>query len=70
MFPYHDENKTQRPALVTGVLIAACVAAWVLVQGAGATLPLVSAVCNLGLVPGELTGVLGEIGRASCRERV
>jgi membrane associated rhomboid family serine protease len=59
VFPYHDENKTQRSALVTGVLIAACVAAWILVQGAGAPMPVAAAVCNLGLVPGELTGMLG-----------
>jgi membrane associated rhomboid family serine protease len=59
VFPYHDENKTQRTAIVTVVLIAACVAAWILVQGAGAPLPLAAAVCNFGLVPGELTGTLG-----------
>jgi membrane associated rhomboid family serine protease len=59
VFPYHDENQTQRTAVVTILLIAACVAAWVMVQGAGAPLPLATAVCNLGLVPGELTGVLG-----------
>lgn len=55
MFPYHDENETQRPALVTAALIAACAGVWVLVQGAGAVEPLVASVCNLGLIPGELT---------------
>ena len=35
MFPYHDENETQRTPYVTFVLIALNVAAWVLVQGAG-----------------------------------
>jgi membrane associated rhomboid family serine protease len=59
VFPYHDENQTQRTAVVTIVLIAACVLAWVMVQGAGAPVPLATAVCNLGLVPGELTGTLG-----------
>ena len=58
MFPYHDENQTQRPAVVTMVLIAACTLAWLFVQGAGATVPLATAVCNLGLIPGELTGTL------------
>lgn len=56
MFPYHDENATERPALVTGALIAACTLVWVAVQGAGATTPLAASVCNLGLIPGELTG--------------
>jgi hypothetical protein len=36
MFPYHDENETQRVPLVTLALIAANVEAWVLVPEAGA----------------------------------
>ena len=55
MFPYHDENATQRPAYVTLALIAANVLAWFLVQGAGTGLALATSVCNLGLIPGELT---------------
>ena len=58
MFPYHDENQTQRTPIVTAVLIAACVAMWLLVQGAGAETPLAASVCNLGLIPGELTASL------------
>ena len=58
MFPYHDENRTQRSAVVTICLIAASVLTWVLVQGAGAVEPLVTSVCNYGLIPGELTGRL------------
>jgi membrane associated rhomboid family serine protease len=58
MFPYRDENQTQRRSYVALAFIALNVLAWVLVQGAGATLPLVSSVCNLGLIPGELTGAL------------
>ena len=58
MFPYHDENETQRPAYVTVGLIGLNVLAWLLLQGAGATLPLARSVCNLGLIPGELTGAL------------
>lgn len=57
MFPYHDENKTQRPAIVTLLIIAGCVLAWLFLQGAGTELPLASSVCNLGLIPGELTGL-------------
>jgi len=31
---------------------------WIFVQGAGQTLPLASSVCDLGLIPAELTGAL------------
>ncbi|HUG37873.1 MAG TPA: rhomboid family intramembrane serine protease [Candidatus Limnocylindrales bacterium] len=55
MFPYRDENETVRTPYVTLALIALNVAAWMFVQGAGATLPLARSVCNLGLIPGELT---------------
>ena len=58
MFPYHDENETQRTPYVTFVLIAANVLAWLLVQGAGAAVPLAASVCDLGLIPGELTASL------------
>ncbi len=55
MFPYHDENETQRTPYVTMALIAMNVLAWLLLQGAGATVPLARSVCELGLIPGELT---------------
>jgi membrane associated rhomboid family serine protease len=55
VFPYHDENEAQRPAYVTLALVGLNVAMWILVQGAGSTLPLLSSVCNLGLIPAELT---------------
>ena len=58
MFPYHDENETQRPPYVTMALIAMNVIMWLLVQGAGSTLALARSVCDLGLIPGELTGSL------------
>lgn len=58
MFPYRDENETQRTPYVTVGFIALNVLAWLLLQGAGATQPLASSVCNLGLIPGELTGAL------------
>jgi membrane associated rhomboid family serine protease len=58
MFPYHDENETQRTPYITFVLIAANVLVWLLVQGAGATFPLARSVCELGLIPGELTASL------------
>ena len=56
MFPYHDENQTQRPAIMTWLFIAANVVVWLMIQGAG-TLPMLpKSVCELGLIPGELTG--------------
>jgi membrane associated rhomboid family serine protease len=58
MFPYRDENQTQRRSHVTLAFIVANVLAWLLVQGAGAMLPLARSVCELGLIPGELTGEL------------
>ena len=58
MFPYHDENQTLRTPLITFTLIALNVFTWLLVQGAGATLPLARSVCDLGLIPGELTASL------------
>jgi rhomboid family protein len=58
MFPYRDENETQRTPYVTLAVIALNVVVWLLVQGAGSTLPLARSVCNLGLIPGELTGLL------------
>jgi len=58
MFPFHDENKTLHPAYVTIVLIAINVLVWLFVEGAGLAIPLARAVCELGLIPGELTGML------------
>lgn len=58
MFPYHDENQTQRLAVVTWALIAANVLTWILVQGAGMGIALAASVCNLGLIAGELTGLV------------
>jgi membrane associated rhomboid family serine protease len=55
VFPYHDENRTQRTAIVTVTLVALNLVAWFVLQGAGSTLPLAQSVCNLGLVAGELT---------------
>src|SRR5262245_47335761 len=56
MFLYRDENETQRTAIVTMTLIGLNVLIWLVVQGAGATLPLARSVCELGLIPGELIG--------------
>src|SRR5881397_636295 len=55
MFPYRDENETQRPAIVTAAIIILNVLVWIFVQGAGSTLSVAKSVCELGLIPGELT---------------
>jgi membrane associated rhomboid family serine protease len=56
VIPYHDENETQRTPYITFVLIALSVFAWLFVQGAGSETALAASVCDLGLIPGELTG--------------
>jgi membrane associated rhomboid family serine protease len=58
MIPYRDENETQRTPYVTLAFIALNTLAWLFVQGAGSALPLARSVCDLGLIPGELTGAL------------
>ncbi|MGH7896479.1 MAG: rhomboid family intramembrane serine protease [Candidatus Binatia bacterium] len=58
MFPYRDENETRRTPFATYALIAANIASWLLVQGAGQPFSLARSVCNLGLIAGELTGAL------------
>ena len=55
MFPYRDENETQRTPFVTLALIAGTSYVWLAVQGGGAAVPLAQSVCELGLIPGELT---------------
>lgn len=64
MIPISDENPTLRTPIVTIGILVALGFAWVFVQGAGFDSRAVAAsVCNLGLVPGELTGRAG-IGTA------
>jgi len=58
MIPYKDENPTLSTPVVTLALIAANVAAWVLLQGAGQSPVLDQSVCELGLVPGRLLGAI------------
>ena len=58
MIPYRDENETQRTPYVTAFIVLVNVVAWIFVQGAGQPLPLAESVCNLGLIPGELTASL------------
>jgi len=57
MIPLSDDNPTLRPPYVTVGILIAMFATWVFVQGAGfSERDLAFSVCNLGMVPGELTG--------------
>jgi rhomboid family protein len=58
MFPYKDDNPTVITPVVTVGIIVLNVLAWLLVQGAGGSEPLIRSVCNLGLVPGEVLGTV------------
>jgi membrane associated rhomboid family serine protease len=56
MFPYHDENETERIPFITFALIGLCLVMWIFVQGAGMTEDLPRSVCEKGLIAAELTG--------------
>jgi membrane associated rhomboid family serine protease len=58
MIPYRDENETQRLSIVTATIIALNIFVWLIVQGAGSEFSLAKSVCELGLIPGELTASL------------
>jgi membrane associated rhomboid family serine protease len=63
MFPIGDENPTEhRPAMTWG-LLAALGLVWGVVQGFGAGEALIASVCDLGLVPGEVTR-MAPVGQA------
>ena len=56
MIPISDNLPTLKTPVVTYALVAVTVAVWLLYQGAGLNeVALASSVCNLGMVPGELT---------------
>jgi membrane associated rhomboid family serine protease len=56
MIPLSDELPTLRTPYMTYAILAALVGTWVFVQGAGFNEPqLAASICNLGLVPGEIT---------------
>jgi len=58
MIPLSDDNPTLRTPVVTYLLLGAIGATWVFLQGAGLNpQALAASVCDLGLVPGELTGL-------------
>jgi membrane associated rhomboid family serine protease len=55
MFPYRDENQTLRTPVVTYLLIALNILVWIVAEGAGSPLAMARAICNHGLIAGELT---------------
>lgn len=58
MIPYRDENQTRRVPVITLAIIAINVAVWILFERAGQDIAVASSVCNYGLIPGQLTGLL------------
>jgi membrane associated rhomboid family serine protease len=59
MFPLYDDNPTEIFPFVTLLLMGACVAVWILVQGGGFDERLLTgSVCAFGAIPGEITGAL------------
>ncbi|MCE7892475.1 MAG: rhomboid family intramembrane serine protease [Sorangiineae bacterium PRO1] len=57
MIPLSDDNPTVRLPVMTILILGAMASVWLLVQGAGFDFrALAMSVCNLGLVPAELTG--------------
>ena len=54
MIPYRDENPTVLPPVVTVGIIALNVLAWVFLEGLGSGQAVAAAVCNYGLIPGEV----------------
>jgi membrane associated rhomboid family serine protease len=56
MFPYKDDNPTNLTPYVTVGIVVVTVIVWIAVQGAGVGGPFLSSLCELALIPGELTG--------------
>ena len=64
MIPLSDDHRTLRAPVMTYAIITVNLLVWILVQGAGFNEgQLAASVCNLGLVPGELTH-LARLGTA------
>jgi membrane associated rhomboid family serine protease len=56
MIPISDDNPTLRPPVMTWLILGLMWGTWLVVQGLGQPEMLVRSVCNLGMLPGELTG--------------
>ncbi len=64
MIPLGDDHPTLRTPVMTYLILATMVGVWIFVQGAGFDeQKLAASICNLGLVPGEITH-LARLGTA------
>jgi membrane associated rhomboid family serine protease len=62
LLPIHDDNPRRRTPVVTLLLIGLTVLVWFVVQGAGTGYPFAHSLCDLGMIPGELSGrAIGEV---------
>jgi membrane associated rhomboid family serine protease len=58
MFPISDDNPTLRTPVMTYLLLSVIAFVWIFLQKAGLDeYAMAASVCNLGMVPGELTGL-------------
>ena len=56
MIPLSDDNPTLRTPIMTWLLLGTMFAVWFVVQGGGLNdAALAKSICNLGMVPGEIT---------------
>ena len=55
MFPISDDNPGLRTPVMTIAILVVTWGVWLLIQGGGSAYPLAVSVCDLGMVPGELT---------------
>ena len=58
MFPLQDENASELTPVVTYILIAINVAAWLLLQRGGAGEGFLQSLCSFGAIPADITGNL------------
>ena len=57
VFPLRDENPTILTPIITILMVVANVAVWILIQGAGTSMEVLSdSVCRYGAIPAEITG--------------
>lgn len=57
-FPLRDDNPTLQTPYITYGLILMNIVVWLTLQGYGSQPALAQSVCQLGMIPGELTGQL------------
>jgi membrane associated rhomboid family serine protease len=68
MFPLYDDNPTEIFPIVTLLIMGACVAVWLFVQGGGFSQEaLTSSVCTFGAIPAEITRSGGSAGPLAMR---